>query len=186
MVHLAHRNHKNPSRKWSRSHLKTWLSPKKTKNQIKTEKIKFQKFFQNSLRYPIDTQVYQISYKQDQNCYRQACDKFHQTDRRQTTDRRTDDRQTDRQIDDTQNKILIAVSQSQVSKTCRRKVSARSKKNNFRDCCNIYPPVLRTYNNSCLFLSTNFQKVEYGAPILRKQLLVLLMESYLRVHQGAK
>ena len=66
MVHLAHKIHKKSLRKWSGFHLKNWLSPKNTKNPIKTKK-KVPKSLSNVSRHHIDTIVYQISDKKDEN-----------------------------------------------------------------------------------------------------------------------
>ena len=126
----------------------------KYQKSSRTEKSKLQKSFLSDSSYPIDTKVYQISYKSDQNCDRQSGDKFHQTDG-QTTDIQTDrqnDRQTtdttDRQTTDRQttDKIFIAVSQSWGPKLAEKKFQPNRKKKNFRDCSNICPPGLRTYN----------------------------------------
>ena len=102
-------------------------------------------------RHPIDTQVYQISYKQDKNCDRQAGDKFHQTDTRQTDN------------------IFIAFSQSQRSKTCKKKVSTQLKKKKIRDCSNICPLGVRIYKNSMCDLGTAGRTDEDGSlPLMRR------------------
>ena len=133
MVHLGQRNHKTSMRKQSGLHLRTWLSPKNTKNPIKTEKSKFQKSFLSVTRYPIDTQVYQISYKSDQNCNSQAGEKFHQTDTRQTDTHTTENFYCSFLVLGVQN--------------VEKKIQLNLKNKNFRDCSNICLPGPGTYKN---------------------------------------
>ena len=97
MVYSAHTNHNISIWKQSGFHLKKWLSPKNTKNATKTEKIKISKTLLESLQVSHRHASVPNLYKQDQNCDRQAGDKFHYTDRRLTDTRQTDRRQTDKQ-----------------------------------------------------------------------------------------
>ena len=136
MDHLPHRNYKNSIWMQSELHLNNWLSPEKTKNPIITEKIKISKILLQCLQVSHRYISVPNFIQKGPNCEHQAGDKLHQTDRQ------THDRQTD--------KIFIAFSQSQRSKTRRKKVSARSERKNFGDCSNICPSGLRTYNKKKL------------------------------------
>ena len=92
---------------------------KNTKNPIKTEKNQsFKKSFSVFLSIPQIYKCTKFHTNRTKTVTARLVTKFIRQTHRQTDRRQTDDTQTD--------KIFIAVSESQGSKTCRKKVSAQS------------------------------------------------------------
>ena len=86
--------------------------------------------------------------------------------------RQTDNRQT--QTDDRQTKFLLKFLCPRVPKRAEKKFQLNRKKNNFRDCRNICPPGLRTYNEKRFKLKKS--------KILKKPFAWLLSTSGIQVH----